>query len=236
MTTETTHTAFEAAPALEARNLRKVFRTAEGDLLVLDELSLLVRSGEMVAIVGESGVGKSTLLHLLGGLDSPTAGATVCGGATLSSMSEDERARFRNAHLGFVFQFHHLLEDFTALENVTIPALIAGRSFPEARAQAKEILIAVGLGLRMSHLPGQLSGGEQQRVAVARALVNAPRVVLADEPTGNLDTATAERLSELLTRLNAERGVSFVIATHNQSLAKRCHAVYALRGGCLVAA
>ncbi|HSH00016.1 MAG TPA: ABC transporter ATP-binding protein, partial [candidate division Zixibacteria bacterium] len=160
------------APVVQARNLTKRFKTAEGELTVLDNLNLTVQPGEMVAITGESGVGKSTLLHLLGGLDSPTTGEILCDGAALQTMSEDQRSRFRNRHIGFVFQFHHLLEDFTALENVMLPALAAGREVSQAETEALALLEQVGLAARKTHIPAELSGGEQQRVAVARALVN----------------------------------------------------------------
>ncbi|MFQ5607400.1 MAG: ABC transporter ATP-binding protein [Candidatus Zixiibacteriota bacterium] len=218
---------------IHASGLVKTFDTAEGELTVLNGLELTVEPGEMVGIVGESGVGKSTLLHLLGGLDSPTAGVIHCNGSTINEMSEDERSRFRNRHIGFVFQFHHLLEDFTALENVVLPALAAGKSRAEAESDALALLEQVGLLQRKTHLPAELSGGEQQRVAVARALVNRPSLLLADEPSGNLDSATGERLHSLLVDINRERRGAFVIATHNQALANQCARVYKLQGGVL---
>src|SRR5207302_6215897 len=182
---------------------------------VLEDLSLEMEAGERIAIVGESGVGKSTLLHLLGALDRPTSGRILFEGEDVFSRPEAELAAFRNREVGFVFQFHHLLPDFTALENVMLPALIAGEAFREARARAASLLERVGLRERLAHRPGQLSGGEQQRVAVARALVQRPRLLLADEPTGNLDPATGEGVQQLLVELNQEHGSSLVVATHN---------------------
>jgi len=213
--------------------LCKSFPTTTGTLEVLSDLFLQVKPAEMVAVVGESGVGKSTLLHLLGGLDLPTSGTIHCAGTDIISLSEDQRSRFRNRQIGFVFQFHHLLEDFTALENIMLPALAAGVSRAGARKRAEELLEAVSLTDRADHLPAALSGGEQQRVAVARALANHPQLLLADEPTGNLDITTGERLHELLVEINKREGSAFVIATHNLELAKRCSAVYKLTGGAL---
>lgn len=219
--------------ALQAQQLGKSFQTVDGELTVLKNLNLTVTQSEMVAVVGESGVGKSTLLHLLGGLDKPSEGKIFCDSQDVAALSEDGRAVFRNRHIGFVFQFHHLLEDFTALENVVMPALAAGKDYKAAERSALELFEAVGLSARKNHLPAQLSGGEQQRVAMARALVNRPRVLLADEPTGNLDTATGERLFDLLVTINREFGGAFVIATHNMALAKRCDTVYKLERGAL---
>jgi lipoprotein-releasing system ATP-binding protein len=221
-----------AAAALEGRALRKSYRMGDGsELLVLDGVQLNVAGGEAVAIIGASGAGKSTLLHLLGGLDRPTAGEVVIDGRPLDSLDERELARVRNAHIGFVFQFHHLLREFTALENVMIPMLIAGLDQAEATERARALLTDVGLDQRLSHRPTQLSGGEQQRVAVARALANRPRVVLADEPSGNLDTHTSEQLHDLFFRLRMERGVALVIATHNRELADRADRVLLLKEG-----
>lgn len=219
---------------LQVTDLSKSFPTSAGTLEVLRDLALEVKSAEMVAVVGESGVGKSTLLHLLGGLDAPTSGKIVCAGTDIVALNEDARSRFRNRQVGFVFQFHHLLEDFTAQENIMLPSLAAGASRSQARQRADELLASVGLSGRASHLPSALSGGEQQRVAVARALANRPRLLLADEPTGNLDIATGERLHDLLVEVNKREGSAFVIATHNPELAKRCAVVYKLIGGALV--
>ena len=186
---------------------------------VLEYLSLEIEAGERIAIVGESGVGKSTLLHLLGALDRPTSGRILFDGEEVFSRPEAELAAFRNREVGFVFQFHHLLPDFTALENVMLPALIAGEAFREAQTRAASLLERVGLRERLAHRPGQLSGGEQQRVAVARALVQRPRLLLADEPTGNLDPATGDGVQQLLVEINREHGSSLVVATHNARLA-----------------
>ncbi|MCM2271825.1 MAG: ABC transporter ATP-binding protein [candidate division Zixibacteria bacterium] len=177
----------------------------------------------MVAITGASGVGKSTLLHILGGLDRPTEGSVTLDGVQFSTLSEEERAKIRNQKVGFVFQFHYLLEDFTAAENVMIPMLLAGRKRPDAQRRAELLLEDVGLSDRKSHRPDQLSGGEQQRVAVARALANDPGIVLADEPSGNLDSATGRMLHDLLFRLNSQKSITFLIATHNRELAERCN-------------
>jgi len=185
----------------------------------------------MVAVIGESGVGKSTLLHILGGLDRPTAGEIEIDNDPFLNKNESELATYRNAHIGFVFQHHYLLEDFTALENVMIPALISGKSRPDATDISEQLLSDVGLSDRMTHYPGQLSGGEQQRVAVARALVNEPKVVLADEPSGNLDIKTGEKLHRLLAGLNESRGTTILVATHNKDLAKCCHKIVKLADG-----
>ncbi|MBK7142209.1 MAG: ABC transporter ATP-binding protein [bacterium] len=207
---------------LEGTGIHRQFQTVEGLLKVLKGIDIRVTRGEMVAITGVSGVGKSTLLHILGGLDRPTVGQVSLEGLQFSSLSEQERARIRNQKVGFVFQFHYLLEDFTALENVMIPMLLAGVKRSEAVRQGELLLQDVGLSGRKSHRPDQLSGGEQQRVAVARALANGPGIVLADEPSGNLDSATGRMLHDLLFRLNSEKSTTFLIATHNQELAERC--------------
>jgi len=207
---------------LEATGVHRQFETAEGTLQVLKGVDLAVKRGEMVAITGVSGVGKSTLLHILGGLDRPSDGQVSLDGMAFSSLTEEERAKIRNQKVGFVFQFHYLLEDFTALENVMIPMLLAGVKRTDAARQGELLLAEVGLSGRKSHRPDQLSGGEQQRVAVARALANDPGVVLADEPSGNLDSATGRMLHDLLFRLNSEKSTTFLIATHNQELAERC--------------
>ncbi|MBN2227173.1 MAG: ABC transporter ATP-binding protein [candidate division Zixibacteria bacterium] len=208
--------------SLIARGVCRSFTTAEGTLEVLKGVNLTVSQGEMVAIVGESGVGKSTLLHILGGLDRPTQGDISYRGKPLHTMSENELSHFRNRHIGFVFQHHYLMDDFTALENVMIPALVAGKTKKEAAALAEQLLHDVGLKERMNHVPRQLSGGEQQRVAVARALANSPDVVMADEPSGNLDIRTGEKLHGLLRDLNQKRNMTMIIATHNLELATSC--------------
>jgi len=222
----------ERPPALSAHGLRKVYVGGDGgELTVLDGVEIRVAAGEAVAIVGASGAGKSTLLHLLGGLDRPTAGEILVAGGSLVDLSEQELADFRNRTVGFVFQFHHLLREFTALENVMMPMLIAGVSEAEARARAITLLDEVGLAPRIEHRPLALSGGEQQRVAVARALANRPAVILADEPSGNLDTHTSERLHDLFFALRAEHGVSLVLVTHNRELAERTDRVLLLKEG-----
>lgn len=218
---ETTRTTHNDTPVLVARGVARTFETTEGPLAVLTGIDLQVARGETIAITGPSGVGKSTLLHILGGLDHPTNGEVTIAGSSLAGQSEAALARFRNKTVGFVFQFHYLLEDFTAQENVMIPILLAGRSRAEASRRAELLLDQIGLGQRRTHRPRQLSGGEQQRVAVARALANSPELVLADEPSGNLDPHTGRMLHELLFRLNAEQQITFVIATHNRELAER---------------
>ncbi|MCD6250376.1 MAG: ABC transporter ATP-binding protein [candidate division Zixibacteria bacterium] len=220
---------------LSATDVCREFKTAEGTLLVLNGISLEVKKGQMTAVTGASGVGKSTLLHLLGGLDRPTRGEVTIGGASLAGMNEAELARFRNKKVGFVFQFHYLLDDFTALENVTIPIILAGCSHAEATRRGELLIDQVGLSDRQTHRPKELSGGEQQRVAVARALANEPEIVLADEPTGNLDTATGRRLHELLFELSEKNNTSFLVATHNRELADRCDYEYLLADGKLSA-
>ena len=204
---------------LTADGLRKAYKTEAGELEVLRGVSLSVREGEMVAVVGESGTGKSTLLHLLGALDRPSAGSVEYRGRDVFAQSDDRLAQFRNEEVGFVFQFHHLLPEFSALENVAMPAMIGGKALRgETEARARALLEGFGLGERLRHRPAQLSGGEQQRVAIARALMNRPGLVLADEPTGNLDGPTAERLHLEIRRL-ADEGQAFVVVTHNPALA-----------------
>lgn len=227
--------AVPAVAAIEARGLVRSYVAGDGSLLrVLDELDLVVSPGEVVAVIGESGSGKSTLLQLLGGLDSPTAGEVSIGGVGLHSLEEDELSAVRNRSIGFVFQFHHLLREFTALENVMIPMLIGGVAEREAQARARELLSEVGLSARMEHKPAQLSGGEQQRVAVARALANRPVVLLADEPTGNLDPTTSAHLHDLLFSVSGEHGSAMVLVTHDMHLAARADRVLAVEGGRLV--
>jgi lipoprotein-releasing system ATP-binding protein len=220
---------------LEASGLRKVYQGGDGlPIEVLSGVDLAVSRGEFVAIVGSSGSGKSTLLHLLGALDVPSAGTVQLDGRQYGDLDPDALATVRNRKIGFVFQFHHLLREFTALENVMLPLLIAGEEETKARSRAEELLAAVGLAGRMSHRPAALSGGEQQRAAVARALAADPLVVLADEPSGNLDTANSDRLHQLFGRLSREFETALVVVTHNRSLAARADRVLSLEGGRLV--
>ena len=207
---------------VEVSGLTKTYPTAAGPLEVLRDLDLDVQRGEMLAIVGASGVGKSTLLHILGGLDVFDAGSVRIGDAAIDVMKPEERVAFRNRHVGFVFQFHHLLPEFTALENVEMPLRIAGRPAVERRERAERLLARVGLAQRTTHRPGALSGGEQQRVALARALVAHPMILLADEPTGNLDEATAADLQQLLRDMHREHDLTSIIVTHNPTLAAAC--------------
>jgi lipoprotein-releasing system ATP-binding protein len=220
---------------LEAQGLRKLYRGGDGaPIEVLSDVDLAVARGEFVAIVGASGSGKSTLLHLLGALDTPTSGQVRLDGLVYGEQTAAALAAVRNRKIGFVFQFHHLLREFSALENVMMPLLIAGEAERRARARAEELLAAVGLAGRMTHRPSQLSGGEQQRAAVARALAADPRVVLADEPSGNLDHGNSERLHELFARLAREFETALVVVTHNRLLAGRADRVLSLEGGRLV--
>ena len=207
---------------LRAENIHKVFSLGKDvKLHVLKGINLEVKRGEIISIVGASGAGKSTLLYILGALDRPSDGRVFIDGIDIFKMSDFELAKFRNQKIGFVFQFHHLLPEFTALENVAMPALIGGKNFNEARERAYELLKEVGLADRINHKPSELSGGEQQRVAVARALMNSPDIVLADEPSGNLDSKNAEALHELIIELNRKTGQTFIIATHNEKLAEK---------------
>jgi len=218
-------------PLVEARGLAKSYVDGPAVVEVLRGLDLEISAGERVAIIGESGVGKSTLLHLLGCLDAPSGGQLLLDGVDVFALPENEIAALRNREVGFVFQFHHLLGDFTALENVMLPSLIAREPLRQVRARAAELLERVGLGQRLAHRPGELSGGEQQRVAVARAVMRRPRLLLADEPTGNLDPGTGERAHEVLLQLNEESGSTLVVATHNDRLAAAMERTLRLVGG-----
>jgi len=231
-------------PIIEAVDLQKSFVIgtggtggagssggAGGRLPVLKGISLTIRRGELLTIVGPSGAGKSTLLHLLGGLDRPSSGRVLVNGEAIEQLHDQELAQFRNRAIGFIFQFHHLLADFNALENVMLPQLIAGRSNSDATAKATALLAAVGLSERLVHRPGELSGGEQQRVAVARALALAPPIILADEPTGNLDTHTSDEVFGLLKGLSRERGLTLVMVTHNEKLAAQADRIVKLVDG-----
>jgi lipoprotein-releasing system ATP-binding protein len=222
-------------PLVEVTGLVKSYPTAKGRLDVLHQLDLVVAQGEMLAIVGASGVGKSTLLHVLGGLDTFEQGRVRIGDAAIDGMTDEQRVVFRNRHVGFVFQFHHLLPEFSALENVEMPLRIAGRPADERRSRAEELLARVGLSERLTHRPGALSGGEQQRVALARALVARPTLLLADEPTGNLDEETAQELQTLLRDMHREHGLTSVIVTHNSALAAACDRTLRLEGKQLLA-
>ncbi|MEW6586660.1 MAG: ABC transporter ATP-binding protein [Nitrospirota bacterium] len=228
---------------IETSKLSKSFITDAGELQVLKGIDLSICEGEMVGIVGASGAGKSTLLHIIGALDRPTSGSVLYEGVDVFSLDRSALAAFRNSTVGFVFQFHHLLPEFTALENVMMPGLIGmgsrsqgvqGSSAKDIKKKAAELLGQMGLADRITHKPGELSGGEQQRVAAARALLLHPKAVLADEPTGNLDTATGEELFRVLLDLNREQGITFVIVTHNESLSKRCHRVLKIVDGRLI--
>ena len=227
------HPSVPPSPILEARGLVKQYPTADSTLEVLSGLDFAVYAGEMVAVVGESGTGKSTLLYLLGALDRPTAGTVRYRSEEVFAKSDEALAAFRNRAIGFVFQFHHLLPEFNALENVAMPALIAGEDLDMAQPRALELLTLLGLADRADHRPSQLSGGEQQRVAVARALMNQPGLILADEPTGNLDTHTAEVLHDELRRLASMQDQAFVIVTHNPTLAALADRVLSLEEGVL---
>jgi lipoprotein-releasing system ATP-binding protein len=220
---------------LTATGIVKSYAVGGRALTVLRDLDLAVERGEMVAIVGASGVGKSTLLHVLGGLDRADAGAVAIDGANLTAMPDSEVVAYRNRQVGFVFQFHHLLPEFSAVENAEMPMRIARMPLQESRPRAEELLRRVGLGERLTHRPGMLSGGEQQRVAVARALVMRPAILLADEPTGDLDEATADALHELLREMHRDFGLTSIIATHNPKLAAACDRVLRLHEGRLVA-
>jgi lipoprotein-releasing system ATP-binding protein len=214
---------------LEARSLSKTYRNAEVPVIVFGGLDLAVRQGEMLAIVGPSGIGKSTLLHLLGGLDRPDTGTVRVAEQSLDTMTNDALARFRNKNVGFVFQFHHLLPEFTAVENVAMPGWIGRMKKEQALQRAAELLAELGLEARSRHFPNQLSGGEQQRVAIARALLADPLLFLADEPTGNLDLQTSEKVFDLMRQCHNKRGLTSVIVTHNPDLAARCDRVFEMK-------
>ena len=218
-------------PLLQCDSLCKTYQEGKLQTSVLRDVTFAMQPGEMMAIVGSSGSGKSTLLHLLGGLDTPTSGDVVFQGTPLSSMSSRAKAALRNQELGFIYQFHHLLPDFTALENVAMPLLIGTGGVAAAQEKAREMLAAVGLEKRSGHRPSELSGGERQRVAIARALVNNPSLVLADEPTGNLDQRNADSIFELLGELNVRQGTAFLVVTHDLTLARRLTRQLEMRDG-----
>jgi lipoprotein-releasing system ATP-binding protein len=218
-------------PAIKAAGLSKSFQKDGNRIDILKNLDFEIAAGESVAILGASGAGKSTLLHILGTLDHPTSGSLFLNGEDVFKLNEQKLAELRNRKIGFVFQFHHLLPEFSSLENVMMPALISGVSKKEARRRAEFVLNEVGLGDRITHKPGELSGGEQQRVAVARAVIMEPDLILADEPTGNLDTETGERVQEVLINLNRKLGITLIVVTHNQILAERLDRSIGLRDG-----
>jgi lipoprotein-releasing system ATP-binding protein len=222
-----------AQAALKAEGLKKSFRSGSSDLVLFENLSFQANRGEMVALVGESGAGKSTLLHILGALDRASAGNVYFAHLQLNSLSRDEAADFRNREIGFVWQFHYLLPEFTAQENVAMPLLLRGDSRRESEKEAFRWLREVGLGERAHHRSGELSGGEQQRVALARALITKPKMLLADEPTGDLDGRTADAIFELISRLHHDYQLTSLIATHNFAFAKRCSRVLRLQRGCI---
>jgi lipoprotein-releasing system ATP-binding protein len=219
------------SPVVEVRDLEKAYRTARGTLQLFNRLNLRVEAREMVAIVGQSGAGKSTLLHILGALDTPSSGTVYCASTDVAKLTPRQAAAFRNREIGYVWQFHYLLPEFTALENVAMPLLAGGVKRKEAMEAASRWLAEVGLEERYDHRSGELSGGEQQRVALARALVNGPRLLLADEPTGDLDAVTADRIFEVLERLHASHGLTSILVTHNLDLAARCGRILRLESG-----
>jgi len=221
----------EKQEAVRAEGLRKVFRTGNAELVLFENITFQVARGEILAIMGQSGAGKSTLLHILGTLDSASAGDLYFGELVVNSLTEEAAAEFRNRELGFVWQFHYLLPEFTALENVAMPLLVRGRNRIESLQEALKWLREVGLEQRAHHRPGELSGGEQQRVALARALITKPRVLLADEPTGDLDSRTADVIFELIATLHRDHQLTSLVATHNHSFARRCDRVLRLEQG-----
>lgn len=221
----------DSSHILRVEGLKKVYRSGNSELVLFDNLSFQVKKGEMLAIVGQSGSGKSSLLHILGALDRPTEGAVHFANFSLGSLSDDAAAEFRNRELGFVWQFHYLLPEFTALENVAMPLLLRGWGRRKAEDEAAKWLKEVGLAERATHRSGELSGGEQQRVSLARALVTGPQMLMADEPTGDLDNRTAEAVFELIARLHTGYRLTSLIVTHNLAFARRCHRVLVLHGG-----
>jgi lipoprotein-releasing system ATP-binding protein len=216
---------------IEASQLTKVYRTPASQVTVFENLSVQVQRGKLIGVIGPSGAGKSTLLHLLGGLDTPTKGTVLFDGANIFNWNATELAHFRNSHIGFVFQFHHLLPEFTVLENTMMPMMIRGNVVGDMKQAAIDLLQRVGLGHRIAHQVGEISGGEQQRVAIARSLVGKPQLFLADEPTGNLDHRTGLTIFDMIRELHVERGLTSVIATHNEKLASQCDEVWELNEG-----
>jgi lipoprotein-releasing system ATP-binding protein len=223
-----------SAPVIDCRQVTRTYNEGPGKLTIFSDISLEVAQGETVAIVGSSGAGKTTLLNLLGGLDKPSSGQIAICGEDIHRLSEARRARFRNAHLGFVYQFHHLLPEFTALENVMMPCALGGMAVSKSRDKASSLLERVGLAERLDHKPGELSGGERQRVAIARALVNEPDCVLMDEPTGNLDEHTGEGVQALIESLRDQLGIAFVMVTHDMRMARSLGRVMRLEQGRLI--
>jgi len=223
-----------SAPVIDCRQVTRTYNEGPGKLTIFSDISLEVAQGETVAIVGSSGAGKTTLLNLLGGLDKPSSGQIAICGEDIHRLSEARRARFRNAHLGFVYQFHHLLPEFTALENVMMPCALGGMAVSKSRDKASSLLERVGLAERLDHKPGELSGGERQRVAIARALVNEPDCVLMDEPTGNLDEHTGEGVQALIESLRDQLGIAFVMVTHDMKMARSLGRVMRLEQGRLI--
>ena len=221
----------DKSPILQVSGLRKAFRSGAAEIVLFDNLSFQLQAGEMLALVGDSGAGKSTLLHVLGALDRPSQGTITCAGQDISTLSEDAAAELRNREIGYVWQFHYLLPEFTALENAAMPLLMRGVQPVEAEKQAAAWLGKVGLDQRAHHRSGELSGGEQQRVALARALITNPKILLADEPTGDLDSRTADAVFELIARLHREHQLTSLIATHNLAFARRCQRVLRLHQG-----
>lgn len=219
---------------IKITDLHKHFRMGAYELPVLKGINLQIERGELIAIVGASGAGKSTLLHIIGTLDKPSSGSVTFDGQDLFQLTETEQANFRNKRIGFVFQFHHLLPEFSALENASMPALVQGRDQATVESDARTLLTEVGLGSRLHHKPGELSGGEQQRVAMARALMQQPPLVLADEPTGNLDTHTGDALFGLIRELNRSRGITFIIVTHNDKLSAQSDRIIHMQDGVIV--
>lgn len=219
---------------VEAKNIHKVYNGAKNALVVLKGIDVAFEKGKFIAIVGPSGAGKSTLLHILGGLDSPSQGKVLFEQQDLYALGDQEISRARNERIGFVFQFYHLLPDFTVFENVIMPLLIAGNGSPQIKKRAVELLIEVGLGERMSHFPAQLSGGEKQRVAIVRGLINNPRIIFCDEPTGNLDSSSGQEVMGLIRKINLENKMTVVLVTHNIELTKVADRIYHLKDGLLV--